>query len=234
MIAVLPSAGLATRLRPFTDDIPKAMIRIDGKPILEHHIENLKKIGVSTFCINLHHKARMITDYFGDGIKLKVKIHYSFEKELLGTAGLLNNFRKILKSRFWFIASDSFLPDFNYLKMEKFHESKKSILTIPLIERFDRLDCDFVLTDANSKITKIFPKPHRKKPSTNLDTCMVYLVEPEILSYVPRKGRYDFPSELIPKLIARSLPVFGYLTKEFIEDIGVPERYEKIGRLFKS
>lgn len=234
MIAVLPSAGLGVRLRPFTRKIPKAMVPIQGKPILELHIKQLKEAGVDTFLINLHYKADMIKDYFGDGKRFGVQIFYSYESKLLGTAGLLNNFRRFLKERFWFIASDSFLPGFNYRKMEEFHLRKKSILTIPLIRRVDRLDCDFVLINKNAKITKMFPKPHKKKPPTNLDTCMVYLVEPEILSYLPRKGKYDFPSELIPKLIARSLPVFGYLTKEFIEDIGVPERYEKIGRLFKS
>jgi len=234
MIAVLPAAGEGIRLRPITNKLPKAMVPVGGKPILLHHIENLKKIGVDTFCINLHYLPEAITDFFGNGAKFGVKIHYAYEKKLLGTAGLLNNFRSMLKSRFWFIASDSFLPNFDYEKMEEFHQAKKSILTIPMIERLDRLDCDFVEVDRNSKIVKIYPKPHQVRPPTNLDTCMDYLVEPEILFYLPNKGAFDFAHELIPKMIVKKLPVFGYKTNEFIEDIGTIERYQMIKDQFES
>lgn len=234
MIAVLPAAGEGTRLRPITNDLPKVMVKIAGKPLLEYHIENLKKVGVSTFCINLHYFSKVITDYFGDGSRFGIKIHYAYEKKLLGTAGLLNNFRPFLKERFWFVAGDAFLPDFNLRRMQKFHEDKKALITVALKRRYDRLDCDFVEVDKNLRLKKFYFKPHKTKPPTNLDTCTVCLIEPEVLSYLPRRGYFDFTQELLPILVENKLPVFGYITEEFIEDIGTTERYYKVKKQFEK
>lgn len=234
MIAILPSAGRGGRLRPITENFPKVMVEINGKPLLLYHIENLKKIGVYTFLINLHYFPRVITDYFGDGKKLGINIRYSFEKRLLGTAGLLNNFRPFITEKFWFVAGDAFLPDFNFKKMLDFHNEKKSLLTIVLRERLDRQDTDFAEIDKSGKIKKLYPRPHAKKPPTNLDTCMVYLVEKEVLNYLPRRGTLDFIRDFVPKLLDKKLPIFGYKTDEYIQDIGTLKRYREAKDFFEK
>lgn len=234
MIAVIPSAGTGGRLYPFTKKTPKVMVKINGKPLIQYHIENLKRNGVDTFLINLHYLPEVITDYLGDGEKFGVKIYYSYEKKLLGTAGLLNNFRRFLTSNFWFIAGDIFLSNFNFKKMQKFHQDKKSLLTIALKKRSDRLDTDFAEFDKNLKITKIYSRPHQTIPKSRFDTCMIYLVKSQILKYLPQYGFYDFSLQFLPKLVKRKLPIYGYITTQFIEDIGTPERYKKVNRTFKS
>ena len=95
--AIILSAGFGTRLRPLTDSMPKVMVPLAGKPLLEHHILQLKKHGVTEFFINLHYLPDVITKYFGDGSKLGVKIHYVLEApEILGTAGGVKSFEKNL------------------------------------------------------------------------------------------------------------------------------------------
>jgi NDP-sugar pyrophosphorylase family protein len=234
MIAVIPSAGTGGRLYPYTKKIPKVMVKINGKPLIQYHIEDLKRNEVDTFLINLHHLPEVITEYLGNGEKFGVKIYYSYEKKLLGTAGLLNNFRQFLTSSFWFVAGDIFLSNFNFKKMQEFHRDKKSLLTIALKERLDRLDTDFAEFDKNFKITRIYPRPHKKIPKSRFDTCMIYFIEPQILHYLPKNGFCDFSLQFLPNLVSKKLPIYGYVTSEFIEDVGTPERYNKIKTLVKT
>ena len=122
--AVILCAGLGTRLRPYTDTMPKPMIPILGKPMLEWHIMQFKKYGVQEFFINLHYLPDVITDYFGDGSRWGVKIHYHFEPEILGTAGGVKSFEKMLDDSFFLIYGDTFsLVD--YGRMEDAWNEKK-------------------------------------------------------------------------------------------------------------
>jgi NDP-sugar pyrophosphorylase family protein len=98
--AVILSAGIGTRLRPLTDNLPKVMAPIGGKPLLERHFEQFKKYGIKEFFINLHYLPEKITDYFGDGSKWGIKIVYKHEPEILGTAGGVKNFEGVLKNNF--------------------------------------------------------------------------------------------------------------------------------------
>ena len=103
MKAMLLAAGLGTRLRPLTDHIPKCMVPVAGKPVLQRNIEWLRSQGVVDLVVNLHHYPEVVTDYFGDGSAFGVHLHYSYEPELLGTAGALWGAREYfsIRSRSW-------------------------------------------------------------------------------------------------------------------------------------
>src|SRR5437763_9158040 len=102
MKAVILCAGLGTRLGALTSNSPKVMLPIGGKPLLEHHIRLLARQGITEICVNVHYLPRVITDYFGDGSQFGVRLHYSLETKILGTAGGVKRFAPILCDEpFW-------------------------------------------------------------------------------------------------------------------------------------
>src|SRR3989344_6393127 len=103
MQAVILSAGVGTRLRPLTNTLPKVMVPIQGKPLLQWHIEHVRKFGIREILINLHYLPNIITDYFKDGEKFGVKIIYSYEEKLLGSGGALLPFKRFITDTFFLL-----------------------------------------------------------------------------------------------------------------------------------
>ena len=156
MQAIILSAGFGTRLKQFTDKMPKVMVPIDGRPLLEHHIEQLKEYGVRDILINLHYLPDIITDYFGDGLKFGVKILYKYETEILGTAGGIKNFENEIKDSFFVVYGDV-LNFINYSKFEEYFCKKPNAIGVEIIGKTDHpYDSDLVEIDANLKFLKIY------------------------------------------------------------------------------
>jgi len=133
MKAIILCAGRGERLRPLTDTIPKPMIPINNKPVLEYIINLLKKNGIKDIAINTSHLPEKIREYFGDGKKFGVKITYSFEPEMLGTSGALNNFRHFFNTNEPFLVfyGDN-ITNIDLKKMLEFHKQKNAIATLAL------------------------------------------------------------------------------------------------------
>lgn len=235
MKVVILAAGLGTRLRPLTNNIPKVMIPFAGKPLLEHQILWAKKFGFNNFLINVHAFPKKIKQYFGNGKKFGVNITYFYEKKLLGTAGGIKNMQEYLSSPFIVIYGDVFhRVDLN--KVICFHNSKKGLGTLTIRLTDHPIDSDLVEIDKNFKIKNFFPKPHKKLPKTNLaNTGSVHILEKNILKYFPKKNSTtDFGKDILPKLIKKKLSIYGYKTSEYIKDIGTPERYRKVQKDIKG
>jgi NDP-sugar pyrophosphorylase family protein len=227
--AVILSAGFGTRLRPLTDNIPKVMLPLGGKPLLEHHIEQLKKHGIREFFINLHYLPEKITDYFGDGSKWGVKINYSYEPEILGTAGGVKNFDGKLRGDFFVIYGDVFSL-IDYEKMIDAFYRRPKIAAMEVIGDNDHpYDSDLVEIDDDFRFLKIHPKPHKELPKKyKAMRAAAFIFNERIMRHIPAGTYYEIDRQLLPDLLSRGEKIYGYECEEFIKDIGTMERYREV------
>jgi NDP-sugar pyrophosphorylase family protein len=233
MKAIILCAGLGTRLGDLTRDRPKVMMPVGGKPLLQHHIELLRAQGVTDIGINLHYLPETITDYFGDGKKFGVRIRYSLEKEILGTAGGVKQFASFLGGEpFWVFYGDNLFV----LKLEtvvNFHREKKSLATIVLFEHHEPWTMGVVETDANGRVLRFVEKgPRESCPPKARVNGGIYLLEPRALDYIPKDKPSDFGRDVFPEMLRRGEPLYAMFPGIYLEDIGTPERYAKVQRDF--
>ena len=227
--AVILSAGLGTRLRSVTGDaLPKVMVPLGGKPLLEHHIERFKAFGANEFFVNLFHLPEKITDYFGDGSKWGVKITYALETpDIRGTAGGVKDFDGKLRGDFFVIYGDMF-SRLDYRKMASEFARRPGHIGMMLVgESSHPHDSDLVLMDDAMNFKKIFVKPHGEVPETNMTLLATYLMNERVLRFIPPNAYYEIDHELLPDLLARGERFSGYVSNDYILDIGTPERYRE-------
>ncbi len=245
--AVILSAGLGTRLRPLTDNIPKVMVPFSGKPLLQWHVEQLKKHGVSEFFINLHYLPDVIRDYFGDGSKFGVKINYFLEQpEILGTAGGIKDFSAEggspsavrrgasggegkLRGDFFVIYGDVFSL-LDYSKMaEAFYAKKDNPIGMTIVGFNDHPhDSDLAQVDENLKFIKVYPKPNKELPPNWRAMRTTFIFNERILKYIPANKYYEIDHQLLPDILPKGEIFYGYETDDFLKDIGTPERYAEV------
>ena len=231
MKAVILSAGKGTRIRKFNQDVPKVLIDLLGKTMLERNIELLKKYHVEEIAINTHWMAEKIKNYIGRGEKWGVNIKYSYEKELLGTSGALNNFKDFLDGPFFVFYGDV-ISNINLEKLIKFHKQKNSCATLVVHKSSHPEDSDIVQMDKENKIINLIHKPGNKNFGC-LGNAALYLIEPRIFKYLP-DGKSDFIMDVFPKMIKNGELLYGYRTKEFIRDAGTPERLNEVQQYLKK
>ncbi len=231
--AVILAAGLGTRLRPLTNDLPKAMLPVAGKPLLLHHIEQLKSYGVEEFFVNLHYLPEKITNYFGDGSRLGVKINYSFEKKILGTAGALTAFSQLINGRFVLAYSDIFTK-INYRDFMDFDAKKSGAGSLVLTNTNHPHDSDLAILDNDKAICEIFLKPHTALPSVQyFGMSGIYILSKEILQMIPSNRYCELDHQIIPQALKNRMHLYGYETDELACDVGTPERYTWIKGKFR-
>lgn len=238
--AVILSAGLGTRLKPLTDNLPKAMVPIGGKPLLECHIEQFKKYGVKEFFINLHYLPDAIMDYFGDGSKFGVKIQYVFEPEILGTAGGIKDFDGLFDENFFLIYGDIFsLVDYSKMRdyFASFGRRAPEIAGIEIVGDTDHpFDSDLVEVDDSLKFLKIYPKPHQTLPQKYKSMRGVYIFNKKILNYIPTGKYYEIDHQLLPEILEKGETFYGCEPSptDFWKDVGTMERYQKVQEYLKN
>ena len=224
--AMLLAAGAGTRLRPLTDKCPKPMLRIGGRPLLEHTVRLLKRYGIREAAVNLHHLPGKVMNHFGDGSRFGVGMHYSVETELLGSAGALVNFRDFFDDTFVVIYGD-LLTRANLKKMISFHRKHRGMVTVGLYKVDNPTECGLVDLDAGGRISRFVEKPKKAEVFTDLANTGVYVLEPEVLKRIPRKVPCDFGKDLFPRLLKDNVPMFGCAIKEYLIDIGTMKKYRK-------
>lgn len=233
MQAVILSAGVGIRLRPLTKKMPKVMVPINDKPLLEWHIKHLKRFGIREIFINLHYLPDSITKYFDDGDRLGVNIVYSREKKLLGTGGALINFKSLLNQIFLVLYGDVF-TSLNIDNLLRFHLKRKADCTIVVRKTDHAEDSDLVVFGESLRVKKFYFKPHKKLPSTQYGITAIYLFNPEVLKLLPNKTPFDLAKDFLPLLLKHKKRLFCYNTDEIIKDIGTIERYKKVVNLFQK
>lgn len=233
------SAGFGTRMRALTENmnIPKVMVPLLGKPLLEWHIETLKKYGVSEFFVNLHYLPDVIQGYFGDGSKWGVKIIYALESpEILGTAGGIKDFDGMLGELFFVLYADTFYG-IDYENLIDFYSLKKGAIGIGTARRTDHPhDSDLAILDSDGNVVRLLLRPHKELPKDYWGMSAPYIFSKKILQYIPPKTYYEIDHQLVPDLLRRGYSYFAYKLQpgEFRKDIGTPERYREVEEYLKK
>ncbi|MCJ7668608.1 MAG: nucleotidyltransferase family protein [Anaerolineae bacterium] len=229
------AAGEGTRLRPLTDHIPKPMLLVAGKPILEHTLELLARYGISEVVINLHHQPQTIVDHFGDGSRWGVHITYSFESELLGTAGAVKKVREQFDSSFLTLYGDN-LTTCDLTRLTVFHRAKGGIATIALHYRDDPTASGIATLDDRDRITRFVEKPKSHQVFSHWVSAGLLVLEPEVLDVIPEGGPSDLGRDLFPSLLARGEATYGYRMSqgEYLWWIDTPEDLQRVKAIWEE
>ncbi|MBA7502771.1 UTP--glucose-1-phosphate uridylyltransferase [subsurface metagenome] len=234
MKAMILAAGEGMRLRPLTLETPKILLPIEGTPLIQYTLAWLKSHGISEVAINLHHLGEKIKDFLGDGSKFGVRICYSPEEKLLGTAGGVKKMEKFFDGTFAVVYGDV-LTDFNLSAMANYHKEKKALGTLALFQAPNPWQAGIVEIDKQGRLLRFREKPPRGSESGNLSSGGVYILEKDILSYILGEGFCDFGYDVFPKLVELALPLYGYILEpqDYLIDIGTPEKYHKAQEIWQ-
>lgn len=238
MRAMIMAAGVGSRLEPLTINVPKPMVPVINKPAMEHIINLLKSHGITKIVVNLWYLPQHIEAYFGDGSNFGVKLRYSRERELQGTAGGVLFAEDLLLCHSWsgqmettpsqgtfiLMAGDA-LTTANLTKLVKFHKSREALVTIGLKRVTDVSGFGIVVTDKQGRILKFQEKPLPSEAESDLANTMIYVFEPEIFKYIPPYGKPDFGRDIFPLLIQENVPFYGFPIDEYWSDIGTLAQY---------
>lgn len=227
MKAIILSGGLGTRLKPFTEVIPKPLLPIGEKAVLEIQVEYLKQHGFSEIILATNYRSEYIENFFGDGSKYGVKLTISKEDKPLGTAGPVRLVQDQLSEPFLVMNGD-ILTLLDYSKMYSFACSKISFLTICTKEIITPFQFGNIFT-AGDYVTGIDEKPDIK--TTIL--AGIYVFKPQVLDLIPDDTYYGMDS-LIRNMLARGMPISHYPISEYWLDIGQIDDYEKAQDFYKE
>ncbi len=224
--AFIMAGGKGTRLREIThDDLPKPMVRILDKPLLEYAIESLKKYGVDEVYISVSYLYEKIIEYFGNGEKWGIKIHYLIEDEPLGSGGALYYIKDKVDDDFIVCTGDA-LFEIDIEKMLKFHKDNNAMATLLTHPNCHPYDSDLIITDDNNIVKEINKKSvERKFYYKNNVNAGFFILNPSSLYYFQRPGKASMESDFLNTLILDGKKVLAYKTSEYIKDVGTPDRY---------
>jgi mannose-1-phosphate guanylyltransferase len=225
MRVMIMAAGAGTRLRPVTDLLPKPMAPIVNRPALYHILRLLRRHGFREVIINTHHLADTITGYFGDGSNLGMEITYSFEPELLGTAGGVKNNADFLGGGTFLVMSGDALTDVDITGLVAHHARKGMVATMAVKEVADPSLYGVVVADDDGRVVGFQEKPTREEARSRLCNCGIYVFEPEILSHIPAGGFDDFGKRLFPDLLRGGVAFQAHALGGYWSDVGNLREY---------
>lgn len=226
MKAVIMAGGFGTRIQPLTGNIPKPMIPLFNRPIMLHIVELLKKYDITELVMLLYHQPYQIKNFFRDGSDFGVKITYVTPIADMGTAGAVKAAEKYLDERFLVISGD-LLTDFNLKKIIDFHADNKAKATITLTSVKDPLQFGVVITDKEKRITQFLEKPGWGEVISDTINTGIYVLEPEILKYIPEGENFDFSQDLFPLMLKKKDALYGVTAKGYWRDIGNTDSYRE-------
>jgi D-glycero-D-manno-heptose 1,7-bisphosphate phosphatase len=233
MKVVIMAGGRGTRISSIASDIPKPMIKIDGKPVLEREIECLKSQGFTQLIITVSYLGNIITSYFGDGAKFGVDIEYFFEEEPLGNAGALFKIKEKLTEDFLLVNADAiFDVDFN--RFVNYHKSKGGLVTLFTHPNSHPYDSGLILVDDNKAVLQWLTKEDcRPKYYKNRVNAGLHVISPKLLETEITTAKVDLDRQLL-KPLAGTGKMFCYDSPEYVKDMGTPDRYEGVCADYKA
>lgn len=219
MKAVIMAGGEGARLRPLTCDLPKPMVPLLGRPIMEYIVELLVKHGIKDMAVTLQYLPEKIREHFGNGKDFGAGFSYFLEEEPMGTAGSVKNAVSFLDQTFLVISGDC-LTDFDLTRAVEFHQERKAMATIVLTRQENPLEYGIIIADEKGRITRFLEKPRWGDVFSDMVNTGIYILEPEVLDYIPSETNFDFSKNLFPLLLEKKIPLFGCLLDGFWCDIG--------------
>ena len=239
MKTVIMAGGKGTRISSVASDIPKPMIKIGNKPVLEHEIECLRSQGFTDIIITISHLGSVIKDYFGNGSRFGVNIQYYNEKEPLGNAGALFKIKDLLTDDFLLLNADAmFDVDFN--RFVKYHKEKKALATLFSHPNSHPYDSGLLITDGNNSVLEWLTKEDtRPEWYDNCVNAGLHIVNPKVLDLVGINAdtigkeidgkivKIDLDRQILKPLCGTG-KLFSYNSPEYVKDMGTPERYKAV------
>ncbi len=224
MKAVVMAGGFGTRLRPLTCNLPKPMVPMGNRPMMEHIISLLEKHQFNDLITMLYFSPEDIRGYFGDGKKFDVKMKYFLPTGDLGTAGCVKFAQADLDETF-IVMSGDVLTDFDLTDALKFHKEKKALATIVLTRVPNPLPYGVVIIDESGHITRFLEKPSWGEVFSDTINTGIYILDPKVFDEIPADRNFDFSKDLFPKLLAEKKPIFGYVASGYWKDVGDLREY---------
>ena len=225
------AAGLGTRLRPITYAVPKPMVPVLNRPVMEHFVRLLARHDFSQAIANLHWFPQTIEEHFGDGSEFGVELSYSREEQLLGTSGGVRNAAGFLGDSFLVISGDA-LTDIDLGAMRAFHESHDGIATLATRRVADTTQFGVAITSEDGRIQGFQEKPQPAEALSDLANCGIYMFRAEVFDYFPAAGTSkaagpedpaafaDWAMDVFPALLANDIPFYSHEIEAYWNDIG--------------
>lgn len=224
MKAVVMAGGEGSRLRPLTVGRPKPMVPLVNKPVLGHILDLLKFHNITDVVITLQFMPTAIQDFFGDGSSMGMNLTYVVEESPMGTAGGVGNAARHLDETFLVISGDA-LTDFDLSAILEDHRRKEAMATLTLYHVPDPSEYGVINTDDEGWITRFLEKPDWGTVISDRVNTGIYVLEPEILDYIPSTGSYDFSTQLFPQLLEEGIKLNGYVAEGYWCDVGNMAEY---------
>ena len=235
-VAVIMAGGKGSRLLNITnDEIPKPMVPVDGKPLLEYQVEKLKTYGIKKIVMIVGHLGEKIVDHFKDGKDFGVEIDYIFEKEPLGTAGAFYYLKdKIDAKDFMLVFGDIFF-DMDFDRMEDFHFKNSALTTLLAHPNGHPYDSDLIQTDDTGRVIG-FDSKHNVRDYwyDNMVNAGMYIINRKLLDLVKEPVKTDFEKDILANQVKLGANIYAYHTPEYVKDVGTVDRINATVEELKS
>ena len=231
MKAMVLAAGLGTRLRPLTDTLPKPLLPVAGRPLLEWNLLLLKRHGITEVIINLHHLGEQIVRALGDGARLGLRLAYSHEPTLQGTGGGIKQATPFLKDGPFLVLNGDTLSDCDLTALIAAHRVSGALATMAVRDDPEAATWGPVTLDAQGRILQINGSPPLAEPRAALPACMfagIHVIEQAVLDAMP--AGLGSIIDVYDRLLRQGRPLHGYRMSGYWSDIGNPERYAQAKR----
>lgn len=232
MRVVIMAGGKGTRIASVVSDVPKPMIEICGKPILEHQILTLKKQGLCEITLVIGHLGHVIRNYFGDGSRWNVKINYIVEDTPLGTAGALFFLKDSIADDFLLLNGD-IIFDVDFTRFLEFHKDHHGVATILTHPNNHPYDSGIIIAEKDGTVTKWLHKEDERTVYKNRVNAGIHILSPEVFAFFTELQKKDLDRDILKTLILER-KLIAYDSPEYVKDMGTPDRYEMVIRDMKS
>lgn len=220
MKAVILAGGAGTRLQPLTTELPKPMVSLLGRPVLEHILLLLRRHQVTEAAVTLHYHPEAITGYFGDGSAWGMHLHYFYEDTPLGTAGGVKACRDFLGQEDFLVISGDCVSDFDLTDCYRLHRQRQAEATLLLHRVAEPLEYGLVRTDQEGRVLAFVEKPGWGQVFTDQVNTGIYLLAPSVLDLVPEGEPFDFSKNLFPELLRQKRALYGQVPAGYWRDMG--------------
>ncbi|WP_037568366.1 mannose-1-phosphate guanyltransferase [Phaeacidiphilus oryzae] len=227
MKAVVMAGGEGTRLRPMTSSMPKPLLPVVNRPIMEHVLRLLKRHGLTETVVTVQFLASLVRNYFGDGEELGMHLTYANEEVPLGTAGSVKNAEEALKDDSFLVISGDALTDFDLTSLIEFHRAKGAMVTVCLTRVPNPLEFGITIVDDEGKVERFLEKPTWGQVFSDTVNTGIYVMEPEVFDYVAANESVDWSGDVFPQLMKEGKPIYGYVAEGYWEDVGTHDSYVK-------
>jgi mannose-1-phosphate guanylyltransferase len=225
--AMVLAAGLGTRLRPITYEMPKPLVPVANRPIMEHVLVLLRRHDCTELVANLSYMPETIKQRFGDGSGLGVSIEWSFEERLLGTAGGVANVRDFFGDESFLVMAADALTDIDLTDLRRAHDANDGIATLAATRVADTSEYGVIVTGADGRVQGFQEKPDPAEALSDLANCMIYVLEPEIFDYFPDADEVDFALDVFPALLSNDVPFYVHDAAGYWNDVGSLDEYRQ-------